>query len=111
MNHAPRPDLCCGVCPPTVSGGYDCTCMDNPRCPKHLEATISQYRKDRELRTYLAADLPHPSPEPTDAQVEVMAREMWMRAHVTDWLTAPTYLKTKERAAARRILTQALKEH
>ena len=29
----PRPVGCCGVCPPIVGGGYDCTCTDNPRCP------------------------------------------------------------------------------
>lgn len=28
-----RPSYCCGVCPPTARGGYDCTCRDNPRCP------------------------------------------------------------------------------
>lgn len=27
-----RPEECCGVCPPTIDGGYDCTCKDNPRC-------------------------------------------------------------------------------
>lgn len=31
--HDPRPPECCGVCPEVVSGGYDCTCRDNPRCP------------------------------------------------------------------------------
>lgn len=30
----PRPDYCCGLCPPIVGGGYDCTCKDNPRCGK-----------------------------------------------------------------------------
>lgn len=28
-----RPPECCGVCPPILRGGYDCTCADNPRCP------------------------------------------------------------------------------
>lgn len=28
----PRPEGCCGVCPPIVGGGYDCTCQDNPNC-------------------------------------------------------------------------------
>ena len=28
----PRPDGCCGTCPPIRGGGYDCTCADNPRC-------------------------------------------------------------------------------
>lgn len=28
-----RPDGCCGVCPPILGGGYDCTCSGNPRCP------------------------------------------------------------------------------
>lgn len=26
-----RPLECCGVCPPTSGGGYDCTCTNN-RC-------------------------------------------------------------------------------
>lgn len=30
----PRPDSCCGKCPPIVGGGYDCTCDGNPRCAK-----------------------------------------------------------------------------
>ena len=30
-----RPDECCGVCPPILGGGYDCTCKDNPRCTKN----------------------------------------------------------------------------
>lgn len=30
--NGPRPEECCGVCPPIVSGGYDCTCKGNPRC-------------------------------------------------------------------------------
>ena len=37
-----RPPECCGVCPETVSGGYDCTCKNNPRCPNYedtFEAT------------------------------------------------------------------------
>ena len=33
----PRPDHCCGVCPPIKRGGYDCTCRDNPRCPTTKE--------------------------------------------------------------------------
>lgn len=28
----PLPDDCCGVCPLTASGRFDCTCKDNPRC-------------------------------------------------------------------------------
>lgn len=28
----PRPEGCCGACPPIVGGGYDCTCKGNPRC-------------------------------------------------------------------------------
>lgn len=28
----PRPDSCCGKCPPIVGGGYDCTCEGNPKC-------------------------------------------------------------------------------
>ena len=30
-----RPPDCCGVCPPMASGGYDCTCAGNPRCPNY----------------------------------------------------------------------------
>ena len=30
-----RPPDCCGVCPPIVRGGYDCTCAGNPRCPNY----------------------------------------------------------------------------
>lgn len=30
--YGPRPDGCCGACPPVLGGGYDCTCADNPRC-------------------------------------------------------------------------------
>ena len=30
-----RPPDCCGVCPPIVGGGYDCTCAGNPRCPNY----------------------------------------------------------------------------
>ena len=33
-----RPDYCCGVCPPFADGGYDCTCMGNPRCPSGKKA-------------------------------------------------------------------------
>lgn len=29
-----RPGECCGVCPPIVGGGYDCTCAGNPRCER-----------------------------------------------------------------------------
>lgn len=38
----PRPDGCCGVCPPFTKPneeeivGYDCTCNNNPRCPNHV---------------------------------------------------------------------------
>lgn len=31
-DQGPRPDYCCGRCPGIVGGGYDCTCLDNPRC-------------------------------------------------------------------------------
>ena len=31
-DYGPRPDGCCGTCPPIRGGGYDCTCADNPRC-------------------------------------------------------------------------------
>lgn len=31
-DYGPRPDGCCGTCPPILGGGYDCTCADNPRC-------------------------------------------------------------------------------
>lgn len=39
-----RPDYCCGVCPPIVGGGYDCTCRDTPRCPNYV--------RDYSTRTY-----------------------------------------------------------
>lgn len=32
INHATRPTYCCGVCPEMARGGYDCTCLGNPRC-------------------------------------------------------------------------------
>ena len=35
-----RPPECCGVCPPILRGGYDCTCADNPRCPGPLPAPV-----------------------------------------------------------------------
>lgn len=31
-DYGPRPAGCCGACPPILGGGYDCTCVDNPRC-------------------------------------------------------------------------------
>lgn len=31
----PRPEYCCGVCPPIYGGGYDCTCRGNPRCSNY----------------------------------------------------------------------------
>lgn len=31
----PRPEECCGKCPETIDGGWDCTCEDNPRCSKN----------------------------------------------------------------------------
>ncbi|AKJ72643.1 hypothetical protein PP301_gp079 [Gordonia phage GMA2] len=45
MTDKPRPDYCCGACPGVVVNpahtkceacrtGYDCTCRDNPACPK-----------------------------------------------------------------------------
>lgn len=34
-----RPAGCCGVCPPILGGGYDCTCDGNPNCPNHKEAS------------------------------------------------------------------------
>jgi hypothetical protein len=35
MNDDPRPDYCCGKCPPIVGGGFDCTCRGNPRCENY----------------------------------------------------------------------------
>lgn len=32
VTYGPRPDGCCGKCPPISRGGYDCTCAGNPRC-------------------------------------------------------------------------------
>ena len=29
----PRPDTCCGACPPIAGGGWDCTCAGLPECP------------------------------------------------------------------------------
>lgn len=34
QRQSPRPEGCCGKCPETASGGWDCTCEDNPRCSK-----------------------------------------------------------------------------
>ena len=34
VTYGPRPDECCGKCPPISRGGYDCTCAGNPRCRK-----------------------------------------------------------------------------
>lgn len=45
----PRPPECCGVCPPIVGGGYDCTCKGNPRCPGP---------KDHAMTANTKADLP-----------------------------------------------------
>lgn len=33
-----RPPECCGMCPPIMGGGYDCTCTVNPNCPNLLRA-------------------------------------------------------------------------
>lgn len=41
---AKRPIGCCGVCPPIVGGGYDCTCAGNPRCPKRTPQRIQRKR-------------------------------------------------------------------
>lgn len=41
---AERPTGCCGVCPPIVGGGYDCTCAGNPRCPKRTPHRIQRKR-------------------------------------------------------------------
>lgn len=41
---AERPIGCCGVCPPIVGGGYDCTCAGNPRCPKRTPQRIQRKR-------------------------------------------------------------------
>ena len=39
---APRPTYCCGKCPPIVGGGYDCTCLDNPRCKKGTQMSADR---------------------------------------------------------------------
>lgn len=38
MNEDPRPDGCCGKCPPLIRGGYDCTCRGNERCQTPQDA-------------------------------------------------------------------------
>lgn len=36
-----RPSYCCGKCPPTIGGGYDCTCKGNPRCTESTRLSIA----------------------------------------------------------------------
>ena len=42
-DYGPRPAGCCGTCPPTLGGGYDCTCADNPRCDANHTDRIDRY--------------------------------------------------------------------
>ena len=44
-DYGPRPAGCCGVCPPIVGGGYDCTCVDNPhpRCEANKADRIDRH--------------------------------------------------------------------
>ena len=42
-DYGPRPDGCCGTCPPILGGGYDCTCVDNPRCDANKADRIDRY--------------------------------------------------------------------
>lgn len=37
-----RPSTCCGACPPILTGGYDCACEHNPRCPKYVAPPLRQ---------------------------------------------------------------------
>ena len=41
-DYGPRPDGCCGTCPPIGGGGYDCTCVDNPRCEANQETSDNE---------------------------------------------------------------------
>lgn len=45
MNEEPRPEGCCGKCPPIVGGGYDCTCADNPRCPNYPTPDLEEVQQ------------------------------------------------------------------
>ncbi len=45
-----RPAECCGVCPEILGGGYDCTCLDNPRCPGFQPHVPTLYAVERYLR-------------------------------------------------------------
>ena len=56
----PRPDSCCGKCPPIEGGGYDCTCDGNPRCAK--ADTPEEWHVDPAP----ADDLPGEPVEPSD---------------------------------------------
>lgn len=47
---AERPTGCCGVCPPIVGGGYDCTCAGNPRCPKQTTPRRIQRKRTKGWR-------------------------------------------------------------
>lgn len=60
----PRPKECCGKCPETISGGYDCTCEDNPRCSKNTPDQA------------VAKDMCN-KPRPAD----VPANELWLVEH------------------------------
>src|SRR5690625_6315249 len=43
----PRPDTCCGVCPPIADGGWDCTCEGMPGCPAN-EPGLVRTRAERD---------------------------------------------------------------
>lgn len=77
----PRPDTCCGKCPPIVGGGYDCTCEGNPKCrcgsvrfgyPDHICTKATGHAGPHEYRGVFwseplpADDLPGEPVEPSD---------------------------------------------
>ncbi|HLS72884.1 MAG TPA: hypothetical protein VK046_03880, partial [Actinomycetaceae bacterium] len=49
----PRPDTCCGVCPPIADGGWDCTCEGMPGCPANEPGLV----RTRAERDAVAQDL------------------------------------------------------
>lgn len=46
MSDTKRPRICCGKCPEVVSGGFDCTCAGNPRCPSGARCRCGHYALD-----------------------------------------------------------------
>lgn len=43
---------CCGACLETVSGGLDCTCNENPRCPAYVSEVFSGVKVEMVDRLY-----------------------------------------------------------